>query len=78
MRDTPPPAGHPRAPAAGFATGAVAEHAFTAAAWPLAAALPAAMLPLAWYALRPAHELHHHTHCTPAAAGITLERARLP
>ncbi|RZU62662.1 MFS transporter [Zhihengliuella halotolerans] len=58
------------------ATGAVAGASGTLAAWPLAAALPAAMLPVAWYALRPAHELIHHSNCPPATAGSTLEKER--
>ncbi|MCO1337422.1 hypothetical protein BJH93_00690 [Kocuria polaris] len=60
------------------ASGAVADAHSTLAAWPLAAALPAAMLPVAWYALRPAHELTHHSNCPPASAGSTLEKERTP
>ena len=60
------------------AAGAVAESFSTLAAWPLATVLPATLLPLARYGLRPAHELRHHLKCTPAAAGTTLDKERIP
>ncbi|GER22983.1 hypothetical protein NCCP1664_14790 [Zafaria cholistanensis] len=63
---------------ASLATGTVAGNFSTLAAWPLVGALPAVLLPLAWYALRPAHELRHHSKCTPTAAGTGLEKELIP
>ncbi|GHD06290.1 MFS transporter [Zhihengliuella salsuginis] len=60
------------------ATGAVVGQWGTLAAWPLAAALPALMLPLAWYALRPAHELRHHSTSAPATAGALNDKEHTP